>query len=90
MSKTDDGARTQDVVQINASKQDKWRYRCPREHSDWHVINGVRLCRTCQRHANNGEDVDPNFRTLVDTKTDEEIPRERVEIVLGENETIKW
>lgn len=90
MSQTEDGPRTHDVVQINATQQDKWRYRCPRRHSDWHVINGVLLCRTCQRHANNGKQVDPNFREVLDTKTGDRIPRDRIRIQLADGETIKW
>jgi hypothetical protein len=89
MSKADhDDPPPHDVVQIKRGPG-KWRYTCPHGHTDWRVINHVLECRTCKRHAQQGEDVDPNFRSLIDTKTGEEIPRERVEIVL-EDETIKW
>jgi len=89
MSQADDDLKTQPVVQIEAGPQ-KWRYTCPRGHKDWRVVNHVLSCRTCRRHAQNGADVDPRFTQLVDQKTGDELPRDRVEIVLDDHESIKW
>jgi hypothetical protein len=89
MSKADDDSESQPVVQIERGPG-KWRYTCPRGHTDWRVVNHVLSCATCRRHAQNGEDVDPRFTALIDQKTGEEIPRERVEIILDDSETIKW
>jgi len=88
MSTTDDDPEHQDVVQIEAGPE-KWRYTCPEGHKNWRVTNGKLECKTCVRHADAGEDVDPVFTELVDNRTGERIPRERIEFI-PRDEPVTW
>ncbi|WP_254768266.1 hypothetical protein [Salinilacihabitans rarus] len=64
----------------------RYRYVCPHGHIDWDQTNNHIWCRGCRRQAENGDDVDPEHRELVDKKTSEVIPWERIEIVVPEPE----
>jgi hypothetical protein len=63
-------------MHVIQSKASKWRYRCPQEHTNWYPIDGKFRCRTCA----SDRDRDPEYRALVDTKTDERVPREEIEL----------
>ena len=55
--------------------REKWRYRCPRGHTNWSRTNSHFWCKECA----NAWDVDPEFHALTDAKTREQIPRAEVE-----------
>lgn len=54
---------------------DRYRFTCPRGHTDWQRTDGHFWCRSCA----NGWDVDPVFLELTDRKTREQLARDRVE-----------
>lgn len=56
----------------------RWRYRCPRGHTQFQPTNYHWYCVECARSHN---DVDPEFDELVDKQTGEVYERDEVEIV---------
>lgn len=70
-----------EVVEIDRSGPDKWRYRCPQGHTTWAPTNSHAWCKQCRAQAEAGEDVDPEWYELLDVKTGETIDYARVELV---------
>lgn len=72
-----------DGVTIDRSiPRERWRYTCPQGCSDWLPTNNHILCRGCRNasmHAN--RDLSVEYYEIVDQKTGERIPWERVELV---------
>lgn len=56
----------------------RWRYRCPRGHTQFQPTNHHWYCVECARSHN---DVDPEFTELVDKQTGEVYERDEVEVV---------
>ena len=56
---------------------DRWRYRCPRGHSQFEPTNHHFYCRECARRH---DDVDPEFTELVDKQTNQVYQRHEVNI----------
>lgn len=54
---------------------DRYRFTCPRGHTDWERTNSHFWCRSCA----NGWDVDPVFNELTDRKTRELVERDRIQ-----------
>jgi hypothetical protein len=79
-----DGSAVQDrraKVEIDrTNKADRWRYRCPRGHTNWAQTNSHLWCQSCRRQAEAGEDVDPEWYEIVDERTGEKIPWSAVEV----------
>ncbi|MCG1002854.1 MULTISPECIES: hypothetical protein [Halobacterium] len=55
----------------------RWRYRCPRGHSQFEPTNHHWYCTACARSH---DDVDPEFTELVDKQTGEVYERDEVNI----------
>jgi len=64
------------VVIDRESTQDRWRYRCPNNHTRWAPTNSHVYCASCASVADSGEG--PEYWALLDTKTGERIPWSRV------------
>lgn len=80
---TDGSARADAPERVTIDRRtdaDRWRYRCPRGHTDWDRTNNHIWCRGCRRQAEAGEDVDPEWYELVDERTGETIPWSAVEV----------
>lgn len=87
MSTTDlvsDGSARADAVERvvidRRDDADRWRYRCPRGHTNWDRTNNHIWCRGCRRQVEAGEDVDPEWYKLVDEQSGETIPWSAVEV----------
>lgn len=78
-----DGSAEADAstIEISRSGPERYRYTCPRGHSDWDRTNLHVWCRGCRRQADHGDDVDPEWWEILDQKRDETIPWGNVEIV---------
>lgn len=48
---------------------ERWRYRCPNNHTTWDRTNGGIWCHSCA-HQN----LDPHYHAVLDVKRDELIP----------------
>ena len=64
---------------------ERWRYVCPRGHIDWRATPEGFVCEDCE---DSGEDGNGNakeaigrFAALLDRRSRERIPRERVSVV---------
>jgi hypothetical protein len=53
----------------------RYRYRCPNNHTSWEKTNGGIWCASCSR-----QDLDPHYHKILDAKTDEHIPWSSVEL----------
>lgn len=75
-----DGAGERDrAATITVDRKDEpWRWTCPHGHTDWERTNSHGWCRTCRRHYENGEDVDPEHYELWDRKHDRKVSYSRV------------
>lgn len=58
----------------------RMRYRCPNGHTTWAPTNRHLWCKACRQANEHGEDLDPEHWHIVDAKTNEKIPWERVEL----------
>jgi phage FluMu gp28-like protein len=79
-----DGSSLDDTrrVRIDRSQAyERYRYVCPRGHTDWHPTNSHVWCKGCRRQFEAGEDVDPEYYEILDKKTGETIPYAAVELV---------
>lgn len=70
-----------DVVEIDRTPPQRYRWRCPGGHIEWDRTNSHIWCRRCRREAERGRDIDPEHYAIVDDKTGETIAWERVKIV---------
>ena len=70
-----------DTIQIDRTGPERYRYTCPNGHPQWDRTNNHIWCPGCQRQAEQGADISPEHWELLDKKTDETIPWNRVEIV---------
>lgn len=55
----------------------RWRYRCPRGHTQFQPTNHHWYCVECARRH---DDVDPEFTELVDKRTGEVYERDEVKV----------
>lgn len=69
---TDDGV----VVIDSEDPTARWRWRCPNRHCDWEPTNSHLWCATCASL----HDVNPEYWELLDTRTDERVPWDAVEL----------
>jgi hypothetical protein len=58
---------------------DRWRYRCPRGHTNWEPTNQHFWCQQCATGVDRA--ADPSFEALRDSKTDDLLDRDEVELV---------
>ena len=72
-AETDAGDR---VVIDRENPDDRWRYRCPNNHTRWVPTNNHVYCSSCASVADSGEG--PEYWRVLDAKTGEEIPWSRV------------
>lgn len=86
-SSLDDRVPTVTIDRTNTAE--KWRYTCPEGHTDWSPTNQHLWCYTCSRHNEHGKDVDPEFWSLSDQKTGEEIPWAVVEVITPEEKQLQ-
>ena len=56
---------------------DRWRFTCPAGHRSWEPTNYHFWCQQC---AQRPDDTDPEFHELRDTKTDELVGRDELEL----------
>ncbi len=70
-------------VVIDPDGDEPWRYRCPRGHTTWAPTNSHVWCKSCREQADAGEDVDPEWYELLDSKTGERIDYARIEVIEG-------
>jgi hypothetical protein len=68
-----------DAVDLT-DRHDRWRYTCPRGHTDWEPTNHHFWCASCARA---GPETEGRFDTLHDRRTGDEHPREDVRLVTG-------
>lgn len=67
-------ARRTVTIDLDA-ELDRWRYRCPNNHTSWSPVNGFVHCKACSdQHG-----VDPVYDHLLDRKTGREVPRADIE-----------
>lgn len=67
-----------ETVEIDLTDpNDRWRYRCPNEHTSWEPTNSHYWCHSCSRYP----DADPEHYEIVGVKTGEKIPWSAVEVV---------
>ena len=71
------GARRVDLD----DRVDRRRYRCPNGHADWDRTNSHIWCRSCSRHAEQGEEIDAEHFAVVDKVTGERIAWDRITVV---------
>ena len=64
------------VVIDRDDPSDRWRYRCPNNHTRWSPTNNHLFCSSCSQQADPGEG--PEYWRVLDAKTGEEIPWSRV------------
>lgn len=64
------------VIINRESEADRWRYRCPNNHTRWSPTNNHIYCTSCASQSDPGDG--PEYWTLLDTKTGKEIPWSRV------------
>jgi hypothetical protein len=58
-----------------SAERDRWRYRCPNNHTSWSPINGFVHCKACaDQHG-----VDPVYDHLLDAKSGREVARADIE-----------
>ena len=72
-----DGSSESDssIVEIDTNdKIDRMRYRCPNNHTRWVPTNNHVYCNSCSQISGAG----PEYYELLDAKTGESIPWERV------------
>ncbi|MFB6299102.1 MAG: hypothetical protein ABEH65_02460, partial [Halobacteriales archaeon] len=56
----------------------KWRFVCPKGHSNWFPIDGVFRCQTCAEQARLDPEIEPEFEQLKDQETGERVDREQI------------
>lgn len=72
----------QRTIKIDRSNPaERWRYRCPRGHTNWESTNNHFWCQGCRRQADAGLDVDPEWYELHDSKRDETIASNSVKVL---------
>lgn len=69
------------VIVDKGSEPERWRYRCPRGHTDWEPWNSHGWCRSCARQSRHQPDVDPEIYEIVDDATGESIAWSRVRVL---------
>lgn len=79
MSQTGDEARESCLVLDTGDEIQRWRYRCPRGHSQYEPTNRHWWCAECASSPD--PDVDPEFTDLVDKKTGETYERDEVRVL---------
>ena len=57
-------------VRIDRDGTDKWRYACPRGHTDWTLHDATIACRSCPHWRAPGQ---VSYGVLIDRKTGAEI-----------------
>lgn len=64
---------------------ERWRYVCPRGHIDWRATPDGFVCHACESDGENGAAAEATangrFAVLLDRRTRERIPRERIRVV---------
>jgi hypothetical protein len=61
-------------------ESDRWQWRCPAGHTRWEPTNEHFYCLSCSRQASQGEDYDPTFEELYNTKTGETVARAHIRL----------
>ena len=80
MSKRETGSPERQGTKLSIDTDDptqRWRYRCPRGHSQFEPTNHHWYCVEC---AQSHEDWDPEFTQLVDKRTGDVYERDEVNI----------
>lgn len=83
------GSRTPDSgahIEIDTRfAAERWRYVCPRGHIDWRATPEGFVCDACEAEGGDGDAMDEgantHFAALLDRRTRERVPRERVSVV---------
>lgn len=78
MSQTGNTPRDPRLTLDTDDELQRWRYRCPRGHSQFEPTNHHWWCAAC---ASSHEDIDPEFTQLVDKKTGESYERDEVRVL---------
>jgi hypothetical protein len=60
---------------------DRWRYRCPLNHSDWALRTDEIYCRSCRNSVGLSRE-QARYSALVDARTGERIPLDQVEVIV--------
>lgn len=69
------------IIAIDRTKtSDRWRYCCPRGHTDWDRTNNHAWCVACRRLNESGYDVDPEHYHILDKKRGVMIPWEQLRL----------
>ncbi|MFC7323294.1 hypothetical protein ACFQMF_01740 [Halorubrum rutilum] len=66
------------AVAIDRDGADKWRYACPKGHTNWELLEDTIVCRTCP-HGRLPRSM--SYSVLIDRKTGEEIAVSEVRLV---------
>jgi hypothetical protein len=74
-----DGSSTADAYPLTRINREdpveRYRYRCPNNHTSWDKTNGGIWCAICSRQG-----LDPHYHHVMDAKTGEHIPWSSVEL----------
>ncbi len=66
------------AVAIDRSGTDKWRYTCPRGHTNWELCDSVIVCQSCPHGRIPGS---VSYTVVVDRKTDTEVDVDEVRLL---------
>ena len=72
MSIRTDGSALADAQRVEIDledERDRWRFRCPNNHTTWSRTNNHIWCQGCSRAG-----VDPEHYEVVDKRSGEEVP----------------
>lgn len=72
-----------ETVEIDRSVAvERWRFTCPKGHSDWDQTNNHVWCRGCRRAIEAGHtDIEAEYYEILDQQTGETIPWSSVNLV---------
>lgn len=79
MSQTEDTPRDPRLVLDTDDEIQRWRYRCPRGHTQFEPSNHHWYCAECATSPD--PEIDPEFTKLVDKKTGESYERDEVRVL---------
>lgn len=60
---------------------ERWRFTCPKGHTDWYPTNQHVWCKGCRRAIEAGHELDAEYHAILDQRTGETIPWDAVEMV---------
>lgn len=83
-------ADSKDEVEIDRSIDVvRWRYTCPKGHSDWYPTNNHVWCKGCRRAIEAGhDDLEAEYHEILDQRSGETIHWSRIKLVDADEKQI--